>query len=347
MVQRFPRLYWHNKRICEIDERKGLIMEFTGFIIEICRKVRDRLGEGYDVDIQRIPKNNGLTLTGLSICRNGKKLAMTVKLDPYFGQMGIGMTTEEAVADIIKTYQGSETPDIRPSDVLDFQRVKNKIACKLINANANREMLKSVPHINWLDLSIVFYMMLGQSESGQMTAMICLEHMEMWGTTAEELCQIAYKNMEHLLPLKIMTMTEVMKEMMQKNLGEAFTEELEDGLEDMGGIKPIYLLTNNVGLHGACYMIPGLGIEQFAEEIGQDLVVIPSSIHEVLTVPYEAGMDLAYMSHMVQNINRENVPKEDWLSDRVYYYDRKEGMLMVSDCGEIQWKTARQKSKEE
>ena len=309
MAQRFPRLYWHNMGICEIDERKGLIMEFTGFITEIYREVRDRLGDGYDVDIQRIPKNNGLTLTGLSIRRKEQKLALVVKLDPYFGQIGIGMTIEEAVNDIIRTYQGSEKPDLHPSDVLDFQRVKNKIACKLISADANRELLKSVPHIDWLDLSIVFYMMLGQSESGQMTAMICLEHMEKWGTTAEELCQIAYNNMEHLLPLKIMTMTEVMKEMMQKNLGEAFTDELEDGLED--------------------------------------IVVIPSSIHEVLTVPYETGMDLACMSCMVQSINRENVPKEDWLSDRVYYYDRKEGMLMVSDYGEIQWKTVRRKGREE
>lgn len=314
-------------------------MEFTGFITEIYREVRDRLGDGYDVDIQRIPKNNGLTLTGLSIRRKEQKLALVVKLDPYFGQIGIGMTIEGAVNDIIRIYQGSEKPDLRPSDVLDFQRVKNKIACKLISADANRELLKNVPHIDWLDLSIVFYMMLGQSESGQMTAMICLEHMEKWGTTAEELCQIAYNNMEHLLPLKIMTMTEVMKEMMQKNLGEAFTDELEDGLEDIGKVKPMYLLTNNVGLHGACYMIPGLGIERFAEKIGQDLVVLPSSIHEVLTVPYEAGMDLASMSYMVQNINRENVPKEDWLSDRVYYYNRKEGMLMVSDDGEVQWKT--------
>lgn len=313
-------------------------MEFTGFITEICRKVRDRLGDGYDVDIQRIPKNNGLTLTGLSIRRKEQKLALAVKLDPYFGRIGIGMTVENAVDDIIRTYQGSERPDLRTSDVLDFQRVKNKIACKLINADANRELLKIVPHINWLDFSIVFYMMLGQSESGQMTAMIYLEHMELWGKTAEELCQIACKNMEHLLPLKIMTMTEVMKEMMQKDLGEAFTEELEEGLEDMGKIKPMYLLSNNVGLHGACYMLPGLGIERFAEEIGQDLVVIPSSIHEILTVPYEAGMDLACMSCMVQSINWENVPKEDWLSDRVYYYDRKEGMLMVSDCGEIQRK---------
>lgn len=60
----------------------------------------------------------------------------------------------------------------------------------------------------------------------------------------------------------------------------------------------------------------------------------------MLAMPYEDGMDLAGLSCLVQGINQVELPEEDRLSDRVYYFDRERGMLMVGEDGEIQRKSA-------
>ena len=310
-------------------------MEFKDYVTEVYRKVWDRLGDDYDVEIQHLPKNNGVILTGLGIRKFGEDMALTVKLDQYFKGSTNMMPTDQAADEIIRLYRESEVPEISKGDLLCLDKVRGKIALKLVNTEANRELLKSVPHIDWLGLSVVFYLLMEQSQTGQTTAMIHQGHADVWNVTAEELFQIASENMEKLLPVRIMSMVDLMQEMIEQKLGEAFTETVKEELMDIGEIKPMYVLTNHAGIYGACYMLPGMGIERLAEELGSDLVVIPSSIHEVLAVPYEEGLDLKCLTCMLQEINLEHVPREDRLSDRVYYFDREKGMLMVGDDGEI------------
>lgn len=330
-----PGHCWHDKELAMI-RKAGKVMEFTEFVSAILREVKERLGDGYDVGLQKIPVNNGKVLTGLSIRRRQGYQASTVKLDPYFAGLETGITVRDAADDIIRIYYECETAEVDMEDVLDFNRIKGKVTCRLVNTSTNREWLESIPHIEWLDLSIIFYLILGRSEKGQMAALVSQEQMEAWGVTAEELRRIAYENMEHLFPVQIMTMEDVMKDILKRELGISIEEGADEGQKGSPrtGI-PLYVLTNSVGFAGACYMIPGMGIERLAEQLGKDLVVLPSSIHEVLATPYEDGMDLAGLSRLVQGINRAEVPREDRLSDRVYYFDRERGMLMVGDDGEI------------
>ena len=56
--------------------------------------------------------------------------------------------------------------------------------------------------------------------------------------------------------------------------------------------------------------------------MGKDLVILPSSIHEVLLIPYEEALSFEELSSMVSHINRSEVPVEDRLSDQVYLYSK-------------------------
>lgn len=311
-------------------------MEFQEFVSIIFREVQERLGDGYNVRIQQLPKNNGTALTGLRIRRIKEDLALTIKIDPYFEQFENGMTIGAATDDIIGVYCENQMPDMDLEEVLDFNRAKGKVTCKLVNTEVNREWLEGIPHVEWLDLSIIFHVILERSESGQTTAVVGREQMEAWGVTVEELYRIACENTERLFPVQIMTLEEVVRDIVKEEFGDDFVEEPDEKLASSmeGGIQ-LYVLTNSVGIAGACYMIPGLGIERLAEQLGKDLVVLPSSIHEVLATPYEDGMDLVGLSCLVRGINQTEVAKEDRLSDRVYYVDRERGMLMVGEDGEI------------
>ena len=46
----------------------------------------------------------------------------------------------------------------------DFEKVKDRIAYKLINAEDNAVLLSGVPHFRYLDLAVVFYIIVAESE---------------------------------------------------------------------------------------------------------------------------------------------------------------------------------------
>ena len=71
-------------------------------------------------------------------------------------------------------------------------------------------------------------------------------------------------------------------------------------------------------------------LKEFADSQGSDLVILPSSIHEVLLVPYKERLDFEYLRQMVRNINGLEVPPEDQLSDEVYLYERGRDAIRIA-----------------
>ena len=81
--------------------------------------------------------------------------------------------------------------------------------------------------------------------------------------------------------------------------------------------------------------------QEIAEKVG-DFYMLPSSIHETLIIPKDAGMEFKELEQMVQEENQKQVAPGERLSDHVYEYDAKEHELFRSDRAE-----ERAKQKEE
>ena len=59
------------------------------------------------------------------------------------------------------------------------------------------------------------------------------------------------------------------------------------------------------------------------ENFGEKLYILPSSIHELIVIPYEEGIESDKLSELVREVNRTQVPWEDILSNHVYLYSSK------------------------
>ena len=60
-------------------------------------------------------------------------------------------------------------------------------------------------------------------------------------------------------------------------------------------------------------------LEDIGRKHGTDtLIILPSSIHEVLVVPYKEGMDMNDMRAMVSEVNATEVLPEDQLISDAY-----------------------------
>ena len=65
----------------------------------------------------------------------------------------------------------------------------------------------------------------------------------------------------------------------------------------------------------------------------KDIIILPSSIHEVLLLPDEGDISCDEMSRLVTHINQTEVPKEDRLSNQVYLYSRETGEVTMASSG--------------
>jgi len=299
-------------------------MDYNQFLEEVRTAVQERLGSNYEIRIQKITKNNGIVLDGLIIGKASKSIAPTIYLNSYYMHYIHGMSLEEILEDIISAY--IESNDVSFGDTrefLNFNKLKDKVAFKLIQREKNQELLKEVPYIEFLDLAVVFYLILDEHKGGQMTALIHNSHMEPWGVEKEELYCLAMKNTPILLPSEIKTIKEIMCDILKGHLEELEMGGMVDDLLDFDSQKQtLYVLSNIKQINGAgCILYNGC-LKGFADSLNSDIVILPSSLHETILVPDDGNLDYGELQKTVGQINESEVPEEDVLSDRIYKYSR-------------------------
>ena len=85
---------------------------------------------------------------------------------------------------------------------------------------------------------------------------------------------------------------------------------------------PLYVLTNQRAFFGAAGILDKGIISAFADNVGHDLFILPSSRHEVLLFPDLGDVAAGGLDGIVKEVNSSAVEPCDRLSDYVYYYDR-------------------------
>ncbi len=101
-------------------------------------------------------------------------------------------------------------------------------------------------------------------------------------------------------------------------------KELIDELFSVVDSIPMYVLTNSTGINGAACMMYENVLKEFAEMMQSDLIILPSSLHEVLLMLDDGVSEYENLTEMVSHINTTEVPGEDVLSNSIYRYSRQD-----------------------
>ncbi len=325
-------------------------MEYKDFLEQVKEQILDFLPEEFadaTVEINQSLKNNDCVLDGLFINTEESNVVSMVYLNSYFEQIQQGAKMEEVLSQIANTYQAHYFEhDIDLSKVMDFDSVKDRIICKLINEEANKEFLQDKPYTKVEDLAAVYQILVDKNAEGTATINITDDLMDSYGITLEKLHDRAMQNMEVLQPYSFKGLNENITDMFSKDIareeGMDLNEAREKAEQIMSDIPEImFVLTNDAGMYGAAAILNDSIRQEIVEKVG-DFYVLPSSIHETLIVPKDTGMELKELEQMVQEANYTQVPPEEHLSDHVYEYDAGEHELFRSDRAE-----ERAKQKEE
>lgn len=267
--------------------------------------------EGQKVLIQPVLKNNGTVYDGLIIIDPILNISPTIYLNPYYHRFLDGVSMEDIYNDILSTYQENlPKEDFDISLFKDFDKAKERILVKLVNQERNSELLEEVPHIIFHDLAIIFVCAICDFLDEYATILIHNQHLEMWGISLDELYEIGMENTPKLLPYSFDSMENVLKH-------------LSDGTLPFVTDIAMSVLTNQLKIHGATSIIyPGL-LKRLANDLDDDIIIIPSSIHEVLIIPYQSTISkysLLNFRDMIVQVNEEQLPDEEVLSDHAYLY---------------------------
>lgn len=306
-------------------------MEYNTFLESIQAALTTRITGDCQITVRTIPKNNGQMMDGISIQCPGEPIAPTIYLNSYYEQYRQGKKIEDIVTDILSLLKNNPAPlCIRPEQFSRFSCVKDRIMFKIIHAASNELLLKELPHIRILDLAAVFYLCLDRHPEGQMTALIHKEHQQLWAVTEQELMELARVNTPAAFPAEIKSMASVLKEIASQHLGDEYDEAMMDLLlHEEDHPMPLYVLTNQTGLNGACCMLYPDVLEQFAAQVNNSLIILPSSIHEVLITPDLPETSYDDFGEMVTFINQREVSPEDQLSNQVYRYNQDTRQLEI------------------
>lgn len=312
------------------EERRK--MNYREFVYAVEKQLNQKMGGDAKVSVYSAVKNNSTERMGVLIEKPGINISPTIYLEEYFECYIDGKTLDQITEEIKRFYESIRREESWDYDqILQYEGVKDQIVFKLINTKENKEFLETVPNIPFLDLSIVFYVLLEAGSGGSAAMVVNNTHMSRWDTDVETLWKDAKLNVRRLLPAEFVTMNSALKGLVHVCVGE--NKRSKDNLlmetEPAEGKDFMYVLSNHIRNYGAaCIAYPFIP-DMIAHVLGEDYYILPSSIHELIIIPCSKGIGQDDMNSMIREINDTQVADEEVLSDHFYLYRKESGKITM------------------
>ncbi len=193
-----------------------------------------------------------------------------------------------------------------------FNLVKDYLTIRLVNQTNTPKlgMIKDqeIPFEEFLDLAIIATVSFDDCSvkvnNGLLTA---------WGKTFDEVLQIAKENF-YTGEMRLAPLPAILNELIETS-GTEEEKVPEDSMDFT------YVLTNKEGIFAAGLITSETIMNGICEKLeSNDLIVIPSSVHECLIMPDVKGINITDITKMVVEVNVTQVELEEVLSDHAYIY---------------------------
>lgn len=250
--------------------------------------------------VRNVEKENGVVKTGISIAPNPDEIDRTLNPVVYLEDLEDklpGCDTKRissAIADAIRqnTKVLSESPFTK-------ERILSACRIKVVSVLRNLSILDSCPHRITADFAEIVFMKADIPQEGSGYVRIDNNMLKAFGIEEDELFETARRNTED-----------------DGFIFKPLSDMIAPGLDD--GEDPLYVVTNDKCMYGASALAFPEKIEEYKKQIGEDVYILPSSIHEVLLCRKSCSDDAEVLAMMVRDINSTQVAEEDVLTNSVY-----------------------------
>lgn len=178
---------------------------------------------------------------------------------------------------------------------------------QLVGKEGNREYLDGLLSVGFLDMAIIFRIVSGTGLSLEITKEMAKD----LGLILDDVYGAAFRNNSHNLIR--------LRDYFRSNYGCETND-------------PAIIITNEPMHYGSGVMADMGAIREASEMSGGDLIIFPSSIHEVLAYPASFNnliSDPGALKDIVHGVNQTQVDLEEQLTGSVYYYDAKADEIRI------------------
>lgn len=283
-------------------------MTYQQFVEAVASQINSISNGPIYAEVRATIKNNNVERIGLTIHEAEVNISPTLYLEEFYQKFLDGETVFDLTYEIMDVYEEIRFEHSWELDhILDYETISDKIAFKLIHLRENLPLLQNVPFVRYQDLVIVFYLLVDVNPCGSGTILITNDMKKSWNVTVQDLYNAALHNTPQLFPADFRPMCCFVSELLDT------TCTYEDCCNN-----DMYILTNSAKQYGASVILYPNLLNEISEELGEDLFLIPSSIHEFIIIPCSCSPSKEELNQMVKEINKTELPDDEFLSDHIY-----------------------------
>lgn len=297
----------------------------------LIKELGKQLGEEYRFEDVKTQKNNNTILSGIRITKQGENVSPVVYVEKDYEECKKGNKTLEMVASAIASqmYDNAKVAEIA-GKFKDLEFVKDKLGVALVNYEANKEALKNRPHTRFLDLAVVYLIKVVVDEI-RGTVNVTTDLMQKWNIDEGTLAEQSFRNMLHRDMNCVIDLSGIVHAALQEDTENFLHVLWEETKKDMRGLS--YLLSNEEHYYGASILLNTPLLDRLATEHNANLIIYPSSVHEIIVAFEDDGRRQTMTSKDVEFINAHSVLREECLSNSVYIYDRVTQEVRIHEMG--------------
>lgn len=256
--------------------------------------------------------------------RSNSPIAAGTMLEPYYEALLNGENIFDLfseIAQIIFYVPVIKTPDFGWDDC------KKSLLPKLVNEENNKEYLSDKPYILVAGLAVVVYYSLCVIDKEVASVTVTNDILRHLGVSKEELFETAFKNNEKREDI---CFESVGRYSVEAALAEGANPEDPEFKEWSKEIMstPMYVLSTSDNYRGAALVLSETIMDHISESLNsKKLTIIPSSVDEVLVVPYDVVEEVGgseMLKGLIGKVNTETLPPDKFLSNIPYLYENRQ-----------------------
>lgn len=283
-------------------------MNYERFKRAVMEQILDHLPDGrkgWTVKMEQVRKVNRL-LDGMVLippkeweARHG--VGITFYMEDYYTLFRKGMPLEQILEQIGQMTLNCAPPDTLKEAFFHPERMKHQIVMELVHRERNQTLLEDLPHRDFLDLAVIYRILMKDEERGYFCTTISYNMMKLLEMTEEALYQAACLYMPSELPF---------------------------GVRNFDG--KFIILSNSSQMFGASALLFPDVLDMACEALGGDVYILPAS-GDKICLEIANPQRLEELQKMVWDFYHMGNDPEDMLSDQIYFYRMHSGQVQITE----------------
>ncbi len=225
--------------------------------------------------------------------------------------------------------------------IKEFDNIKDRIYVRLMNPLICRKTIEHLEYVPFLDLSVTFVLALDDiphmqnresisKRRGRSLIRVTEDLAEAWNITGEELLKTAVENERRDTRFCSEELVNTLRKMCRREPHIIQKLDMMEAENTGPDRLLLYSLYEESFTNGSAALLRNEVLREVAEKAERDILIIPSSVNELICVADREDMDFIWLRSVIEEVNDTIVPDDEILSYSVYRYSLKDDRVSVA-----------------